>query len=243
MLAQRTVLKKQFGSDVEESDYQDRSNLPHIYILALKPCSKPKLTSFYRENIFKKLDQNKKDTLLQTQKKKRIQNVEKEETEETLQRTTTYDNPEEQIKSETVRHAEEAETAVLEADGTLILEMGLDTSIKFFLVDGALVAENNGRYGGIGTHNDLSRYWPRLYFGKAACYAGNKVWDLKQKLIIPSHPKQIAQVVLLKSGRNYVSINDDSRYKRCGIIWNSQLISMYDNEFSSSMYKIKIFFE
>lgn len=66
LLAQRTALKKQFGSDVEEnevrtyyysSDYQDRSNLPHIYILAIKPCSKPKLTRFYQENIFKKMDQ------------------------------------------------------------------------------------------------------------------------------------------------------------------------------------------
>lgn len=66
LLAQRTALKKQFGSDVEENEdrtyynirgYQDRSNLPHIYILALKPCSKPKLTSFYRENIFKNIDQ------------------------------------------------------------------------------------------------------------------------------------------------------------------------------------------
>lgn len=63
LLGKRETLKKQFGSDVEDfgyrnntynqSDSRDRSNLPHIYILAVKRCTKQKLSDFYRNNIFK----------------------------------------------------------------------------------------------------------------------------------------------------------------------------------------------
>ena len=136
-----------------------------------------------------------------------------------------------------------AEEAKLEPDGSLILEMGLDTSIEFRLIDGVLKASKRGNYGGVGTHYDLKNQWPKLYFEKPACYVGERreaVWDLRTNLVIPSHPQSITRVVLLKSGRN-VSINGNSG--SCRLNWGSQSISMHDNASSSSMYKIQIYFD
>ncbi|MBR0459553.1 MAG: hypothetical protein IJJ26_09975 [Victivallales bacterium] len=132
---------------------------------------------------------------------------------------------------------------VLENDGTLILEMGLDTSITFYLENGALQVRKGFSFGGIGTHHDLQTQWPKLYFGKPICLAGGKKWELTNPLFLSSRPLSISNVVLLSSGRRDVPINNQQHRTLCGITWNSSSISLYDHAFSSSMYKIKIYFD
>lgn len=133
------------------------------------------------------------------------------------------------------------EQGILEPDGSLILELGLDTDIRFRLDNGTLLADDNGNnYGGVGTHYELRHTCPKLFFDRPACRAGRSVWELKTPLAIPSHPSRITGVALLESGRQNVSIN--TRRRGCHISWNERSIAIFDNAGSSSRYKIKIYF-
>ena len=126
----------------------------------------------------------------------------------------------------------------------LILEMGLDSRMRFRLSGGTLVADNsawNWGWGGIGTHYDLERNYPDLYFGENKCYANGKIWDLHEPLRLGFTPKKIASVELLECGRDEVSVGEARG--RCYITWTDSYFDMVDDAITSSRYLIKVNFE
>lgn len=126
----------------------------------------------------------------------------------------------------------------------LILEMGLDSRMRFRLSGRTLIADNNAwnwGWGGIGTHYDLERNYPNLYFGSHKCYANGKIWDLHEPLRLDFAPARIANVELLECGRTDVSVGE--AHGRCYITWTDSYFDMVDDAISSSRYLIKITFE
>ena len=126
----------------------------------------------------------------------------------------------------------------------LILEMGLDNRIRFQISGDAIVANtgNGGwSYGGIGTHHDLPKNYPDLYFGAPKCYADGKVWDLREPLLLGFAPAGIAKVELLECGRNNVAVGE--KHGLCYIVWTDGYVDIVDDDFSSSRYLIKITFK
>ena len=126
----------------------------------------------------------------------------------------------------------------------LILEMGLDNRIRFQISGDAIVANtSNGgwSYGGIGTHHDLPKKYPDLYFGEPKCYANGKIWDLHEPLRLGFTPKKIASVELLECGRDEVSVGEARG--RCYITWTDSYFDMVDDAITSSRYLIKVNFE
>lgn len=132
------------------------------------------------------------------------------------------------------------DNASLEPDGSLILEMGVDTQIDIRLVNGVLEADPRNSYGGTGTHPDLKHMWPHLYFNAPACYAGKGIWYLDRYLNIPTRPRRITHVTLLASGRSNSLQYAGGQSK---IRWTEDSISIRDDESGSSMYRLKIYFE
>ena len=126
----------------------------------------------------------------------------------------------------------------------LIIEMGLDNRIRFQISGDAIVAntDNGGwSYGSIGTHHDLPRNYPDLYFGEPKCYAYGKVWDLREPLQLGFAPTGIAKVELLECGRNNVAVGE--KHGLCYIVWTGEYVDIVDDDFSSSRYLIKITFK
>jgi hypothetical protein len=132
--------------------------------------------------------------------------------------------------------------AAADAGMSLIIEMGLDTEIRFVLSGNTLTVGNQYSYdyGGIGTHYDLENNYPDLYFGSPMCYADGKLWDLTEPLRLGFTPAKIAGVELLESGRSDVSVGDGNGM--CSIVWTDDHVDVVDNEGSSSRYLIKINF-
>ena len=126
----------------------------------------------------------------------------------------------------------------------LILEMGLDSRIRFRLSGGTLVADDSewcSDYGGIGTHGDLEWNYPDLYFGSHKCYANGKIWDLHEPLRLGFAPAGIAKVELLECGRSDVSVGEERG--DCYIVWTDEHFDLVDDAGSSSRYLIKITFK
>ena len=126
----------------------------------------------------------------------------------------------------------------------LILEMGLDSRIRFRLSGTTFVADPSEwgcDYGGIGTHYDLELNYPELYFGSTKCYANGELWDLRQPLQLGFAAGRISGVELLESGREGVSVGEASG--SCHIVWSDNYIDFVDDEGSSSRYLVKIIFE
>ncbi|MCQ2377852.1 MAG: hypothetical protein MJ016_01395 [Victivallaceae bacterium] len=121
------------------------------------------------------------------------------------------------------------------------LEIGLDHELIIRLVDGALVADPMGNYGGVGTHHDLRYNHPGLYFGRPACRVGERIWELNQPLPIAGHPEKIRGVELLQSSRSRVSVGD--RQATCFITWDERSLFMGDHAGSSARYKVRVYFE
>ena len=128
----------------------------------------------------------------------------------------------------------------MESGGELFIEMGLDSDIVFKLDGDAIVAEG-WNYGGIGTHHDLERNYPDLYFGSHKCYANGKIWDLHTPLRLGFAPAGIARVELPECGRDSVSVGEQRG--ACYIVWTDTEIHVADNAGSSSRYLIKITFK
>jgi len=128
----------------------------------------------------------------------------------------------------------------MKSGGELVIEMGLDSDIVFKLDGDAIVAEG-WNYGGIGTHHDLERNYPDLYFGEPKCYADGRVWDLREPLQLGFAANRISGVELLESGRGDVSVGEESG--ACYIVWTDTEIHVADNAGSSSRYLIKITFK
>ena len=130
-------------------------------------------------------------------------------------------------------------------DSSLTIEMGLDNRIRFKLVGDTIVANaeeiGGWRYGDIGTHYDLERNYPDLYFGSHKCYADGKVWELKKPLRLGFAPEKIDGVELLESGRSIVTIGDERG--SCYIVWGDDHVDVVDDSPSSSRYLIKINFK
>ncbi len=127
-------------------------------------------------------------------------------------------------------------SSILETDGSLILDIGVDHDFSLRLDDGIMVAQ---KINEVGTHQDLKSNYPHLYFEKPACLAGKSIWYLETPLVIPNKPARITKVVVLHSGRQ-VAINKNSG--DCRLFWNSNSISIQDYAFGPSEYKIKICF-
>ena len=126
----------------------------------------------------------------------------------------------------------------------LVLEMGLDSRMRFRLEGGTLIADDSAyhwNFGGIGTHYDLERNYPDLYFGSNKCYANGKVWDLHEPLKLGFTPAKIASVELLECGREEVSVGEARG--RCYIVWTDSYFDMVDDAITSSRYLIKVKFE
>lgn len=126
----------------------------------------------------------------------------------------------------------------------LILEMGLDSRMRFRLSGRTLIADDsayNCDYGGIGTHYDLRQSYPDLYFGENKCYANGKVWNLHEPLRLGLAPAGIAGVELLECGRSDVSVGEG--LGSCYIVWTDEYFDVVDDAGSSSRYLIKITFK
>ena len=129
-------------------------------------------------------------------------------------------------------------------DRELILEMGLDSRMRFRLSGETLVADDSAydcEYGGIGTHYDLQQSYPDLFFGEHKCYANGRVWDLQEPLRLGFAPAGIAGVELLECGRNDVTVGEDDG--ACHIVWTDEYFDVIDDAGSSSRYLIKITFK
>ena len=130
------------------------------------------------------------------------------------------------------------------AQKELVLEMGLDSRIRFRLSGTTFVADTGefgDDYGGIGTHYDLQWNYPDLYFGSPKCYANGVLWDLRQPLQLGFHADRISGVELLESGRGQVAVGEANG--PCYIVWTDDYVDCADDEGSSSRYLIKITFE
>lgn len=126
------------------------------------------------------------------------------------------------------------------ASRELLIEMGLDSNIYFELAGDTIVAES-WDYGGIGTHHDLPRNYPDLYFGEHKCYANGKVWNLTEPIRLSFVPERIAKVELLECGRDNVSVGE--QHGTCYIVWTDTGIHVADNAGSSFRNLIKITFK
>ena len=126
----------------------------------------------------------------------------------------------------------------------LVIEMGLDNRIRFQLVGDTIVANNDGggwNYGGIGTHRDLARNYPNLYFGSHKCYANGELWELEKPMRLGFAPERIAKVELLECGRSNVTMGKARGL--CYIVWTDDHVDVVDDDGSSSRYLIKITFK
>ena len=124
----------------------------------------------------------------------------------------------------------------------LTLEMGLDSGIRFQLSGSSIVVNTDGgrNYGAVGTHSDLQRNYPELYFGSHKCYANGEVWAMEQPLPLGFAPAGISKVELLECGRSDVNVGRERG--KCYIVWTDRYVDVVDDAASSSRYLIKIFF-
>jgi len=131
-----------------------------------------------------------------------------------------------------------------QVDKKLVIEMGLDNSVTFTLVNGALVASDGPwgwDLGDVGNHYGIEYEYPDLYFGRHACYANGQVWEMEEPLPLGWMPSRIKEVQLLECGRDEVSVGTEDGM--CWITWTDTSVTVTDDDCSSSRYLIKIIFE